>query len=310
MKLIPLLLWFAGALAAVSAAEAPKKIVFIAGRASHGPLQHEHRAGSMLLQKCLADFPGVTTRVYDNGWPSVLRDGVRADDNAALDGADAIIIYSDGGGGHPALVQDHLAVLDRLMQRGVGLGLIHYAVEPTIPKGQQEFIDWVGGAFELNLSVNPHWKADFAAFPEHAVTRGVKPFSTSDEWYFNLRFRDDMKGVTPILTAVPPATAMSRPDGPHEGNPAARAAVAKGTPQTLMWVSERPGNGRGFGFTGGHFHLNWKDDSQRKLVLNAILWVAGVEVPPGGVVSTVTDEDLTANLDVKRVRPVPAAGKE
>ncbi|HEX2854722.1 MAG TPA: ThuA domain-containing protein [Opitutaceae bacterium] len=310
MKLTPLLvLVFSAILSATAvAADAPKKIVFIAGRASHGPGEHEHRAGSMLLQKCLAGIPGITTEVHTNGWPTKLQeDGTRVDDHAALAGADAIIIYSDGGRGHPALVRDHLAVLGEHMQRGTGLGLIHYAVEPTLEKGQKEFLDWVGGAFEIKWSVNPHWQAEFAQLPGHAVSRGVKPFSTNDEWYFNLRFRDAMKGITPVLTAVPPASTMSRADGDHEGNPGARAAVAKGTPQTVMWVSERAGNGRGFGFTGGHFHVGWKDDNQRKLVLNAILWIAHLDVPVDGVASTVTAEDLAANLDAKRPRPAPAA---
>ena len=300
MKLSRLLLLFtAVVLSALEAAASVKKIIFIAGNPSHGPLQHEHRAGCLLLQKCLVDFPGITTKVYDHGWPTVLKDGKPVDDPAAFDGADAIVIYSDGGGNHPALQGDRLQLLEKLTRSGVGLGLIHYAVEPTIPKGEKEFLEWVGGVFEINLSVNPHWKADFKTLPEHAVTHGVKPFSISDEWYFNMRFRDAMRGVTPILTAIPPATTMTRPDGPHEGNPAARAAVAQGTPQTMMWISERPEGGRGFGFTGGHFHLGWKNNDQRKVVLNAILWLAHVEVPADGVNSSVTDDDMNANLDPK-----------
>lgn len=309
MKFTPLVFSFVFSLASLAAAaDAPKKIVFIAGRPSHAPGEHEHRAGSMLLQKCLAGIPGITTAVHSNGWPSkVQEDGSRVDDHAALEGADAIIIYSDGGRGHPALVRDHLAVLGEHMQRGTGLGLIHYAVEPTLEKGQKEFLEWMGGAFEIKWSVNPHWTPEFAKLPEHAVARGVKPFSTNDEWYFNMRFRDAMKGITPVLTAVPPPTTMSRPDGDHSGNPAVREAVAKGKPQTVMWLAERDGNGRGFGFTGGHFHAGWKNDDQRKLVLNAILWIAHVDVPADGVVSVVTDEDLAANLDPKRPRPAPAA---
>lgn len=285
--------------AALPASAAIKKIIFIAGHPSHGPLQHEHRAGCLLLQKSLSGVPGIFTKVYDNDWPTVMKDGQRVDDESAFEGADAVIIYSDGGGGHPALQGNRLQFLDQLARKGVGIGLLHYAVEPTIPKGQKEFIDWTGGAFELNYSVNPHWVADFKTLPEHAVTRGVKPFKADDEWYFNMRFREGMQGVTSILSAVPPATTMSRPDGPHEGNPAARDAVAKGLPQTVMWVSERQGAGRGFGFSGGHNHAGWKNNDQRKLVLNAILWVAQVEVPANGVSSTVTDEDINANLDAK-----------
>ena len=41
--------------------------------------------------------------------------------------------------------------------------------------------------------------------------------------------------------------------------------------------------GRGFGYTGGHFHANWQDDSARRLVLNAIEWVAAPgTVKPAG----------------------------
>lgn len=309
MKLPRLLvLLVALAIPTIEAAAAVKKIVFIAGKPSHGPMEHEHRAGSLLLQKCLNGFPGIITQVYDNGWPTVMKDGKAVDDPTAFEGADAIVIYSDGGGGHPALQGDRLKLLERLTKSGVGLGLIHYAVEPTLANGQKEFLDWVGGAFEINWSVNPHWNADFKTLPDHAVTRGVKPFTSNDEWYFNLRFRDGMRGVTPILTAVPPASTMSRPDGPHSGNAAARDAVAKAKPQTVMWVSERNEGGRGFGFTGGHFHMGWKNDDQRKVVLNAILWLADVNVPAGGVTSTVTDRDLNANLDAKTAKgPIVAS---
>jgi hypothetical protein len=45
----------------------------------------------------------------------------------------------------------------------------------------------------------------------------------------------------------------------------------------------RPNGGRGFGFTGAHVHNNWMNDSFRKLVLNAIVWTAKVDVPAEGV---------------------------
>jgi len=267
-----------------------KKIVFIAGNPSHGPGEHEHRAGLLLFQKCLAGFPGVQIEVCSNGWPA---------DPKMLQGAAAVVIYSDGGGGHPALQDGHLAELGALMKQGAGLACIHYAVEPTQEKGQKEFLNWLGGCFEINRSVNPVWTADFKSLPKHPITRGVKPFKIKDEWYFNMRFPDGMKGVTPILVTVPTPDTMSRPDGPHEGNPAVRAAVKRGDPQTVAWAFERPDGGRGFGFTGGHYHHNWGNENSRKLVLNAILWIAKVEVPEDGVASEVTAADLKANLDAK-----------
>ncbi len=66
-----------------------------------------------------------------------------------------------------------------------------------------------------------------------------------------------------------------------------------------MWVVQRPDGGRGMGFTGGHFHKNWSNDNFRKVVLNACLWLAKVEVPETGVLSSVSQRELEANLDPK-----------
>jgi hypothetical protein len=272
---------------------ADKNVLLIAGPPSHGPGQHEHNAGVLLLQKCLAGVPGLKTEVALNGWPK---------DGAAVTRADVVLIFADGGRRHIALADDHLARLEDVAARGGGIGFLHYAVEPTIEKGQAEFIRWMGGCFEINWSVNPHWVAEIKSLPVHPITRGVQPFAINDEWYFHMRFVEGMKGVTPILVAVPPASTMTRPDGPHEGNPAARAAVARGEPQTLAWAYERPNGGRGFGFTGAHFHANWGNENFRKVALNAALWLAKLEVPEQGVNSTVSDADLAANLDPKPAR--------
>lgn len=260
----------------------------IAGKPSHGPGEHEFRAGLLLFQKCLAGYRGIQVEVYSNGW---------VPNSDILKGAAAVVIYSDGGTGHPALQGDHLQQLSALMKQGVGLACLHYAVEPTMEKGDREFIDWLGGCFEINWSVNPVWEADFKTLPDHPITRGVKPFQIKDEWYFNMRFRD---GKQSILAAIPPLSTISRPDGPHEGNPTVRELVKRGdVAQTVAWAMERPDGGRGFGFTGGHYHRNWGNDNLRKLVLNGILWVAKADVPPNGVESTVTAADLKENLDPK-----------
>ncbi|MBU15560.1 MAG: hypothetical protein CMQ14_10825, partial [Gammaproteobacteria bacterium] len=74
-----------------------------------------------------------------------------------------------------------------------------------------------------------------------------------------------------------------------------------GTKQTMMWAVERPDGGRGIGFTGGHWHRNWAIDDFRKVVLNAITWTAGLEVPENGVSSkAITEAQLNENLDQKK----------
>ncbi len=293
MRQLTLTLLAAALVLNLNALAADKKIVFIAGVASHGPGDHEHRAGCLLLKSCLDQAGGLTSVVYSNGWPAAAN---------AFDGASAVVIYADGGGGHPFLQGDHLKTIGALMDKGVGLACLHYAVEPTKENGEKEFLDWIGGAFSVHWSVNPHWEADFKKLPDHPISRGVNPFKIRDEWYFNMRFRDGMKDVTPILSAVPPADTTSRKDGPHEGNPAVRELVARGEPVHVAWAAERAGGGRGFGFTGSHFHRNWANDEFRKVVLNAIVWVAKAEVPTGGVPSHVTEEQMKANLDAKGKR--------
>lgn len=272
-----------------SAAESPKKkIVFVAGGPSHNYGAHEHKAGCMLLKEDL-DRSGLPleTVLVTNGWPK---------DESVFDDAAAVVIYADGGGGHPAV--KHLDSLRAMADRGVGIVCLHYGVE--VPKGEpgEAFLETIGGYFEPDWSVNPHWTASYNALPQHPITRGVKPFRINDEWYYHMRFREGMQGVTPILTDVPTQETLSRPDGPHEGNPAVREAVAKGEPQHVAWAYERPNGGRGFGFTGGHVHWNWGHPEFRQLVLNAIVWTAGLDVPKDGVpVRTLTVADLEANQD-------------
>ncbi len=276
-----------------AADNATKRIVFIAGKPSHNYGAHEHFAGSRILADVIQKTdPNAKCEVIRNGWPQ---------DDSVLDTADAIVIYSDGGGGHPSL--PHLEKLQKQMDRGAGFVCIHYAVEVPTDRGGPEFLKWLGGYFETNWSVNPHWDAKFDNLPKHPITLGVKPFQTRDEWYFHMRFPEGMKGVTPILSAVPPASTMDRLDGLHSGNPTVRKEVARGDLQHVAWATERPDGGRSFGFTGGHFHWNWGRTEPTKLVANAILWSAHLPVPEAGAsVEPQSVEQLKENQDY----PIPA----
>jgi type 1 glutamine amidotransferase len=276
-------------------ADGRKKLVMVAGSPSHAPGAHEHRAGVLLLERCLDEFtareahPRLVTAVYTGGWPT---------DPTAFDNADAIFFFADGGGGHPVIQSNRLAQIDALAKRGVGIACLHYAVEVPKEKGGPEFLNWLGGYFETHWSVNPHWllvKTELAQ--GHPITRGVKPFETQDEWYYHMRFREPPKGLTMILTAVPPDATREKPDHSHHGNPTVRAA--KGSREVLAWAYERPEGGRGFGCTGAHFHKNWENDDFRKLMLNALVWTAGLDVPADGVSSAVSADDLAANMDNK-----------
>ena len=304
MKYPSRLIVFAAASLSVlcSANAADKKIVLVAGRPSHGPGEHEFRAGALLLKSCLDQISGVHAVVYSNGWPTRREGTKNVDDNAAFDGADAIMLFMDGGSGHPAIQGDHLKILSDLMKKGVSLGCYHYAVEIPKDKGGPEFLDWIGGYYEDRWSTNPHWDADIKSLPQHPITRGVQPFKVTDEWYYNIRFRPDMQGVTPILMAKPSDETRqgksSSPRGPYP-----HIVAASRREEVLAWAVERPDGGRGFGFTGAHFHKNFGNDNFRKLVLNSLVWLAKMEVPADGVPSaTPTANELKKNLDPKGAR--------
>lgn len=257
----------------------------ISGAPSHASGEHEFRAGVELLAKALkyqSQLP-VDIVISHHGWP---------EDESIFNDAKAIIIYSDGNNSHPT--KGHEAKVDAMIDRGVGLMCMHYAVE--VPAGERGdyFKKWLGGHYEEGYSANPHWTANCELNAAHPISRGIPGFSANDEWYYNIRFASPNTSDS-ILTATPTRENINRY---VHWNPHAEQQL--GQKQVMMWAVERPDGGRGLGFTGGHWHRNWSIDDYRKLVLNAIIWTAGLEVPENGVHSTaVSEAQLNENLDEK-----------
>ncbi len=285
-------LFLAAALACMSACaaagtpEGKPLVVLIAGKPSHEHGAHEHNAGVQLFAKALAQgAPELVVKVHLNeDWPSA----------GELDQADTILLYADAGG--KVLTKDkRLREIGRQMDRGAGFIVLHWGLDlREMPK---EALAWLGGFKDPGWSVNPMWHAEYKSLPEHPVTRGVQPFDTVDEWYFHMRFSDGGGKLLPILTDLPTVAEAGRGCCDYESNPDVVADLEAGKPQTTAWAWERTDGGRAFGFTGGHFHIGWGQDDQRKLLLNAILWTAGIDVPANGVESNLTAADLQANLD-------------
>lgn len=255
------------------------KIVLVAGRQSHGPGEHEFFAGCAVLMKLLQESPGMFPVMARDGWPK---------DSKTFENAKAVVFFMDGGGGHPIIQKNHMEEVQKLIDSGAGFVNLHYAVEYPKQHGEQ-ILNWLGGYYETGYSINPHWKAEIRALPDHPITRGVKPFSIQDEWYYNIRFSPDMKGVTPILKATPPDNTRGTPE----------AKKHPGREEILAWAFDRADGGRSFGFTGAHFHRNWGDPNFRRLVVNSILWSAKIDVPKDGAKVDLAPADLKMNLDRK-----------
>ena len=192
-----------------------RRIVFIATKGAHGGRgNHEFMAGSLYMARRInAVYPRAFAVVYsDDKWPKDLAK------------ADSIIVLLNHGG--PAAQDPNIKAA---VERGAGFMAIHFGVE--VNKGAQgdNYLDWMGGYFETFYSVNPWWTPEFSV-AKHPTTRGVSPFKIRDEWYYHMRFRPDMEGVTPILTAIPPDSTRKGKDDPHGGNKDIRAGLGKNLP--------------------------------------------------------------------------------
>lgn len=261
------------------------KIVLLAGTPSSKSGAHEYFAGCALLMDWLKQTKGVYPVMARDGWPK---------DEAIFKGAKAVVYYGDGGGKQPFLEPAKWKIIDGLLKEKAGFVLLHQAVD--FPLGPEKDIQAaLGGVFLKDIGCRGHWDMDFPEIGSHPILSGVKPFKlTGDGWLYNMHFAD--KGVTPLISGLVPDKSRSSAD--------AKAHV--GRSEVMGWAFERPTGGRGFAYTGCDIHKNWADENQRKLVVNGILWSAGLTVPKEGAPVAFKEESLQRNLD-KKETPKPAA---
>jgi type 1 glutamine amidotransferase len=265
------------------------KIVLVAGTPSHPPGTHEYLATQAILKGLLDQNPGVHVTIVRDSWPK---------NPKTFEGARTIVWYTDGAKNHPMLQADKAAAIEAHLAKGGGFVALHYALNVSKELGAR-MLPWLGGVFDPDISGGTgaiKWTPVFAKLPTHPITRGVAPFAINDEWYFNMRFVPGMKGVTPLVTGAPPEEMRKNEDTKkHPG----RAEI-------LAWSYDRPGGGRSFAITTPHTHEDWADESFRRLVTNAILWTAKVEVPKKGAKVALDPIDLKRNLD-RKPAPKPKA---
>jgi type 1 glutamine amidotransferase len=259
-----------------------REIVIIVGPKSHGPEDngiHDYPWDSKLLKVMLDNSNvanKVSVRLCLNGWPA---------DESILADAACIVIEADGRDGHigqEALhieSADRIRQVDRMMKRGCGIVVPHFAV--FAPHQYEKFVfDWYGGYFDWGTDECREWYSNIkvltaevqTASPGHPVLRGVKPFRMTEEFYYNLRFAPADKRLKPLW--VVPELEGREPDG-----------------GIVAWACERADGGRGVGTSCGHYHDNFQLEDYRKFFLNAIVWAAGVEVPAGGVKASFHDQE-------------------
>ncbi len=218
---------------------------------------HDYAGGCALLAASVAQTAGVRGIVVRDGWP---------EDESLFDTVQCIVCYCGGGTKHELFASpERVERIHALIERGVGLVLLHQAVRVPAERASSLAV-WAGGVHVPGTSARGHWRTHHREIPVHPVTRGVAPWSIRDGWLRELRFVDGMDGVTPLVWSSRSHGGSSR------GGPA----------DVVSWAYERPGGGRSFCFTGLDAHSAWSVAPMRQLVVNGVLWSAGVAIPDAG----------------------------
>lgn len=245
--------------ASAEKSDAKKKIVLIGHELDHAWATHMYLDTCQLLAMCLEQTPGVEA-VVSNGWPK---------DAKTFEGVSAIVMYSSPGA-EVMLDGPHAQQAQQLMKDGVGLVAIHWAtgvMEANKERLGKRYLNYLGGMWVhfVGLVIADSELKQLDA--DHPVCRGWKPYDLNDEFYLNPTISPQAK---PLLQVQ-----------------------ANGKPLVVGWAHNRADGGRSFGTTLGHFHRNFKIEAFRRMMVNGILWSAGVEVPAEGAPVSVTAADVT-----------------
>ena len=251
----------------------PNLVLIVVGPSKHPPGSHEVAAGGRLLSHCIDHNSSIETLqskvVYE--WP----------DEVTRKSAATVVFIGDTFPPNRFPNPDqNLRDLAEMMDRGCGIICLHYATgllgQDVAKDGSHPLLQWMGGYF-ANRSC-PHHESIARIYEqatispaaaEHPLSRGWSQFTIHDEPYINNYFGPDAN--TPAGNVTPIATSMLPPDNPQR--------------EIVAWATQRPDGGRGFGVVMPHFYKNWQNDNLRTLILNAVVWSAGQEIPEDGIES-------------------------
>ncbi len=262
------------------------KIVLVAGETAKQDTMghHDYIAGCKCLDLLLKQTTGVTTEVILEGWPA---------ENQAekiLGAARSIVFYTDGGGKQAFMKSpERIALMQSLVNRGVGIVMIHQAVDYPNEMADQAK-SWLGGIYLNGASGRGHWPSKHVDFPQHPVSRGVTPWEVNDGWLNGIQFTAGLKGVTPLVWS----------GKQYAGS---RAGL---DPDVVGWVFQRPEGGRSFSFTGLDAHSAWSLTGLRQLVVNGVLWSAGIEVPQSGAPCAISENELQSLMTPRQPKRAKA----
>ena len=253
------------AAASLTYADEPKKKLLLIGQGPDGhPVEtHEYMAGVKVLAKCLEPVAGleVTTIRADSAW----KEGPEL-----IDRADGVVLYLSEGAKWTQMDPKRYEALSKLTKRGGGIVVLHWAIGTREAEPIADFVKLAGGCHggpdRKYAVVETKLEADDA---KHPILAGIGTFTARDEFYYRLKLAPAGTSVTPLLHAT-----------------------IDGKKEMVAWAWNRPDKGRSFGFTGLHFHANWRLPEYRRLVSQGVLWTLKMPIPRDGLAVEVPEADL------------------
>lgn len=241
------LLWCGDGVSAARGDDAVK-VLFIGKKLDHPFATHMYLHTGEMLAECLKLSGNIKTVVSD-GWP---------EDAGDLEGVRTIVLYMTPAADF-LLDGPHRAEFEAMMKRGVGLVTLHWASsvqQKNLERIGETWMGYLGGTWVSNVGLHTGKSPLRQLAPEHPISRGWEEYEIHDEYYLNPTIGE---GATPILQVM-----------------------ALDKPVVVGWAFERPGGGRSFGTTLGHYYRNFQREPFRRMVVNSILWTAKVDVPELG----------------------------
>jgi type 1 glutamine amidotransferase len=243
------------------AADVPKKVLLVGSPPDSHPVgTHEYLPGMEILAKCLKSIAGIEATV-------ATAQGAWKEGPDLIGRSDCVVLFLTEGAAWLSADAARLAAFRQHARRGGGLVCVHWGMGTREAAPIEPFVALFGGCHggpdrkyqvvDATVSV---------ADRSHPVASELKDFKVHDEFYYRLKLD---KSVRPILRV------------PIDGNA-----------ETVAWAWERPDGGRSCGFSGLHFHENWKLPEYRRLLTQAVMWTSKLPVPSQGVRIEVSDADL------------------
>jgi len=207
-----------------------------------------------ILAACLKQVPRlkVTHAHADGEWP---------EGPALIRDADGIVLFVSQGAKWIHQDSRRLAALAEVAGNGGGFVCLHWGMGTRDAQYIDGFLKLFGGCHggpdrkykvvDTRLTV---------AQSTHPVMVGIKDIELHEEFYYKLKFIDANDKLKPVLQAE-----------------------IEGSIETVAWAWQRGDGGRSFGFSGGHFHDNWRRAEYRRLMSQAVLWSVGELVPEAGL---------------------------